>query len=193
MRKRSSLHRILFLMPSVGNREAIILAQNHSQRLTTYGCAYGTQQQHPSIEDSRAQSFLLQITLSVLRKRTRVPGELPCHQRLSQLGHRNRFPSSLHAKSSLQRPSPTHSPQKPSVTSRPLASPALAHCRKPFASLLHTNVLASQPNDERSRHSHVYFATLQLRTNRIPRTCMISMQDHTKQGRGTEMPCSSCG
>lgn len=61
----------------------------------------------------------------------------------TSLDHGNSLPSSLHAESSLQPRSTTQKLQNPPVTSRTSRRPALAHSRKPSASLLHTNVLAS--------------------------------------------------
>jgi len=114
--------------------------------------------------------------LSLLRERVHVPGRLSCDAR-SSLGHGNRYPSRLHANSSLQQYSATQGSHGPSVTSRTIASPALMHSRKPAPRPPHITVLACQPNDERSIHSHVHFATARMRTNHKCRTCVRLMEN----------------
>lgn len=130
--------------------------------------------------------------LSLLRERVHVLGRLSCNIRPS-LDPGNRYPSQLHAASSLQQYSTTHSHRRPSVTSRTIASPALMHSRKPAPRPLHTTVLACRPNDERSIHSHVYFATARSRANHICRTCIMSMENRVAARKCQDLAVASEG
>ena len=58
---------------------------------------------------------------------------------------------------------------------------------------LHTTVLACQPNDERSIHSHVHLATARSRTNHKCRTCVRLIENRVAARKCHDLAVASEG